>query len=106
MGQGASVIDHLKTYFSELLPDHGIGIAYRSRDKEQHHPSTHHPRPPVSSCVRWSLSTELPLLSLIRRSGRFSLRSRAAGQPGDVGRLQKIRFYMIANTNCSDVRAN
>src|SRR5207249_12143272 len=52
---------------------------------------------PVSSCVRWSLSTELPPLSLIRRSGRFSLRPRLTGQLGDVGRLQKIRFYMIAN---------
>src|SRR2546429_7684948 len=44
------------------------------------------------------LSTELPPLSLIRRSGRFSLRPRAAGQLGNVGRLQKMRFYMIANT--------
>jgi len=47
--------------------------------------------------VRWSLSTELPPLSLIRRSGRFSLRPRAAGQLGNVGRLQKMCFYMIAN---------
>jgi len=39
----------------------------------------------------------LPPLSLIRRSGRFSLRPRAAGQVGNVGRLQKMRFYMIAN---------
>ncbi len=44
------------------------------------------------------MSTELPPLSLIRRSGRFSLRPRAAGQLGNVGRLQKMRFYMIANT--------
>jgi len=40
----------------------------------------------------------LPPLSLIRRSGRFSLRPRAAGQLGNVGRLQKMRFYMIANS--------
>src|SRR5437667_280495 len=76
----------------------GPPLSILSRNKEQHHPSTHHPRPPVSSCVRWSLSTELPPLSLIRRSGRFSLRPRAAGQLGNVGRLQKMRFYMIANT--------
>src|SRR5947199_5639699 len=80
------------------MPDYVILIAYHFRDKDQHHPSTHHPRLRVSSCVRWSLSTELTPLSLIRRSGRFSLRPRLAGQLGDVGRLQKIRFYMIANT--------
>jgi len=52
------------------------------------------------------LSTELTPLSLIRRSGRFSLRPRLAGQLGDVGRLQKIRFYMIANTGEANTVAN
>src|SRR5438034_7341408 len=53
------------------------------------------PPPPSSTLFPY---TTLFRSSLIRRSGRFSLRPRAAGQLGNVGRLQKMRFYMIANS--------
>src|SRR6266550_1062524 len=68
--------DRSEEHTSELQSRLHLVCRLLLEKKKQKHPSTHHPRRRVSKCVRWSLSTQLTPLSLIRRSGRFSLRTR------------------------------